>query len=168
MTTTHRPTPTPLPSPHRTNIPLMQSFHNTATPRARADTSTIDFAFLPALSEPLPSSSPALRYPLLPDNFAASAASAPAALFAPEAVDAPLAAPQILVLDPEADVVSALSEVEGMGPDGVELRFGEMARGGGEEGEEGGEYAGGMLTDLWKGLVDDVLGAGAKGGKVAV
>lgn len=65
-----------------------------------------------------------------------------------------------MAADPAAvNVVSALSEVEGMGPDGIELRFG-FGRGGaaGEE-EAGEEFAGGMLKGLWNGLVDDVLGA---------
>lgn len=136
------------------------AFHTTHRAAARSDQSTIDFAFLPELDLPAPSAqSVALRYPLLPDNFAEVRAPT---LFAPEAVDPPLRAPEIVVLDPAADVVSALSEVEGMGPDGVELRW----FGGEEQQESAAEYAGGMLTDLWKGLVDDLSG-GAKG-KLAI
>ncbi|CAN8106140.1 unnamed protein product [Discula destructiva] len=173
LTTAHRPTSVPIPNPHRNNVPLMQGFHTTQPRPARSDESTIDFAFLPTdLESASPSTaSPALRYPLLPDSFASSGETLGAALFAPEAVDAPLRAPEIVVLaaDPAAvNVVSALSEVEGMGPDGVELRFGSWQHGG-EEGGEGEEYAGGMLTGLWKGLVDDVLNVGgAKGPKVAL
>lgn len=149
----------------------MQSFHTTQKPFARADTSTIDFAFLPALDTPLSgaAAAAALRMPLLPDNVETDRAPT---LFAPEAVDEPLQAPEIVVMaaDPSAvNVVSALSEVEGMGPDGIELRFG-FGRGGGGGGEEaaaGGEYAGGMLKGLWNGLVDDVLGSSPKG-KVAL
>lgn len=73
-----------------------------------------------------------------------------------------------MAADPAAvNVVSALSEVEGMGPDGIELRFG-FGRGGGGAGEEDSreEFAGGMLKGLWNGLVDDVLGAPK--GKVAL
>lgn len=73
-----------------------------------------------------------------------------------------------MAADPSVvNVVSALSEVEGMGPDGIELRFG-FGRGGGGAGQEevGEEFAGGMLKGLWNGLVDDVLGAPK--GKVAL
>lgn len=149
----------------------MQAFHTTPRPAVRADTSTIDFAFLPVLDSAAAddafSGAAALRMPILPDNVAPSRAPT---LFAPEAVDAPLQAPEIVVMaaDPAAvNVVSALTEVEGMGPDGVELRFG-YGRGGAaaEEDEAGEEFAGGMLTGLWKGIVDDVLG-GQKG-KVAM
>lgn len=167
LTTTHRPT-NPLPSSTRT-IPLMQSFHTSPRPSARADTSTIDFAFLPVLDAPSSAdplwATAALRMPLLPDNVAPSRAPT---LFAPEAVDEPLQAPQIVVMaaDPAAvNAVSALTEVEGMGPDGIELRFG-FGRGGVVEDDGGEEVAGGMLTDLWKGIVDDVLGA--QKGKVAM
>lgn len=143
----------------------MQSFHTTQKPFARADTSTIDFAFLPALDHPGFAdnlNTAALRMPLLPDNVETERAPT---LFAPEAIDEPLKAPEIVVMaaDPAAvNVVSALSEVEGMGPDGIELRFG-FGRGGGGaaagEEEAGEEFAGGMLKGLWNGLVDDVLGA---------
>lgn len=145
----------------------MQSFHTTQQPSARADSSTIDFAFLPALDSPLADNlTAALRIPLLPDNVETERAPT---LFAPEAVDAPLQAPEIVVMaaDPAAvNVVSALSEVEGMGPDGVELRFG-FGRGGATGDEEAGEeFAGGMLKDFWNGIVDDVLGP--QKGKVAL
>lgn len=155
MTTTHRPnaTPAPLPKPSRT-IPLMQSFHTTQAPSARADTSTIDYAFLPALTDPPPAAEYVGRVPLLPDNFAPERA---ADMFAPEAADEPLPASEIVVMaaDPASvAAVSALTEVEGMGPDGVELRFDFGGRDSGAE----GEYAGGMLKDLWTGIVDDVIG----------
>lgn len=168
LTTSHRPSH-PMPSSTRT-IPLMQSFHTTQKPFARADTSTIDFAFLPALDNPSLAdnlTAAALRMPLLPDNVETERAPT---LFAPEAIDEPLKAPEIVVMaaDPSVvNVVSALSEVEGMGPDGIELRFG-FGRGGGGAGQEeaGEEFAGGMLKGLWNGLVDDVLGAPK--GKVAL
>ncbi|KAJ4407310.1 hypothetical protein N0V82_009948 [Gnomoniopsis sp. IMI 355080] len=146
----------------------MQSFHTTQQPSARADTSTIDFAFLPALDSPSADilTAAALRMPLLPDNVETERAPT---LFAPEAVDEPLQAPEIVVMaaDPAAvNVVSALSEVEGMGPDGVELRFGFGRGGGAGEEEAGEEFAGGMLKGFWNGIVDDVLGA--QKGKVAL
>ncbi|KAF3760585.1 hypothetical protein M406DRAFT_358239 [Cryphonectria parasitica EP155] len=157
MTTAHRPSPQPTPNPART-IPLMQSFHSTPTATARSDISTIDFAFLPSLADSSPSadSFAQVRVPLLPDNFAPER---PPAIFAPELQgDVPLPRSEIIVMaaDPASvSAVSALTEVEGMGPDGVELRFDFESR---APAEAEGEYAGGMLTDLWKGLVEDVLG----------
>lgn len=174
MTTSHRPV-VPNPNPGRV-IPLMQGFHTTQQPRSlQAEPSSphhhpIDFAVLPSadlLFAKLPSAgtvgqSPAVRVPLLPDNFAP--ARSPTVGHVPEAPDAPLAVPEIVVMaaDPAAvNAVSPLTEVEGMGPDGVELMFvhgragaGRSARGEAHE----GEVAGGMLRGLWNGLVDDVLG----------
>lgn len=90
-----------------------------------------------------------LRVPLLPDNFAAH--------HTPDVADGPVAPAQISIVaaNPELVSPSALTEVEGMGIDGVELRFVHA-----EEAKSGQEQ--GMLTDLWKGLVDDVLGSKSK------
>lgn len=157
MTTTHRPTAQPTPNPART-IPLMSSFHTTPASSAQADMSTIDYAFLPSFESLYPSagSDPfrQVRVPLLPDN---SVADSP--LHAPEAVDAPLVQPQIVIMaaDPtRVSAVSMLSEVEGMSPDGVELSFAHDNWG--RRPAEEQQYAGGMLRTLWDGLVDDVLG----------
>lgn len=168
----------------------MQGFHTTTQHPQRssqAETPTIphshpmDFAVLPSADDLLfanttPSTStstPAfttvdqIRVPLLPDNFAP--ARSPALGHPAEAPDAPLAAPEIVVLaaDPSrANAVSPLSEVEGMGPDGAELMFvhssgARLGSGGGSGGE--GEFAGGMLRGLWDEVVGDVLGgAGAQ------
>ncbi|PSR83500.1 hypothetical protein BD289DRAFT_483296 [Coniella lustricola] len=163
ITTTHRPSTTPTPSPTRT-IPLMQAFHSTQSPSARAAVPTIDCALLPSMTTILDADSDAfaqVRVPLLPDNFAPVRSPAN---FAPEAVDAPLPKSEIVVMaaDPTSvNAVSALTEVEGMTADGVELRFNvqDARYGSGSGNESDGEYAGGMLTDLWKGLVDDVLGS---------
>jgi hypothetical protein len=84
----------------------------------------------------------------------------------PEAEDLPLARPVISVVAANPDTVlpAALTEVEGMGADGVELKFAdELHRGKEEESREMGE---GMLKNIWKGLVDDVFGE--KGRKPAV
>ncbi|ROW00783.1 hypothetical protein VMCG_06520 [Cytospora schulzeri] len=151
---------------------------------------SLNTPYSPPLSESLfPSFSAAaaedliIRVPLLPDNFAP--ARSPTVGHVPEVPDAPLAAPEIVVMaaDPAAvNAVSPLTEVEGMGPDGVELMFahdraaaaaaaaagagaGRSARREGSGGE--GEFAGGMLRGLWSGIVDDVLsGGGAQQGKV--
>lgn len=142
----HRPQP--VPSRTRT-VPLMQTFTTSSSPRARADTSTIDHFVMPdpeALDAA--SSEPALRVPLLPDSFTVA--------HAPETPDAPLPSPQISVVAANPDdvmPVSPLTEVEGMGADGVELGFVH-----GLEGKEPEREEGGMIRDLWKGLMEDVFG----------
>lgn len=138
----------------------MQAFHTTPSTPAQADPSTIDYAFLPNLAAaPSPADPFVGRVPLLPDNFAPPRAAHPA-IFAPEAADEPALRPEIVVVaaDPTSvSAVSALTEVEGMSPDGVELSFvHDRARAAAQE-----AYAGGMLTGLWSGFVDDFSG-GAK------
>ncbi len=150
ITAPHRPT-APL-APRK--MPLMQGFRTSAPKPARYDTSHIDFAVFPDLAAQEPSSIDPytrIRVPLLPDNTS----PAPGTFRAPEAVDAPLPAAQISVVAANPDVVlpAALTEVEGMGVDGVELKFAHEI--GGEREQEEGSH---MLRDIWKGLVDDVFG----------
>lgn len=138
----------------------MQAFHTTPSTPAQADPSTIDFAFLPDLSVAAPSTHFVGRVPLLPDNFAPSRDTLPT-IFAPEAADEPALMPEIVVVaaDPaNVSTVSALTEVEGMSPDGVELSF---VHDRASSSSSTQPYAGGMLTGLWKGLVEDLSG-GAK------
>jgi hypothetical protein len=135
----------------------MQTFTTHAPNRARLDTSTIDFAMMPSqgsLSSPPLNELAGMRMPLLPDNYTTQ--------HAPEVADAPLAAPEIVVVaaHPENVVTAALTEVEGMGIDGVELKFAHESE---PEVKEPG-----MLTDLWKGLLDDLAGPGQSSTKPAV
>ncbi|KAK0727064.1 hypothetical protein B0T26DRAFT_616725, partial [Lasiosphaeria miniovina] len=154
----HRPTP---PSAAR-KMPLMQGFRTSAPrPAAHADR-TMDLLYLPNLqalaNEETSRLAEFVHVPLLPDNT-----SPPPGTRLPEALDAPLAAPQILVVAANPDTVlpAALTEVEGMGVDGVELRF---AHHGETSDAASVDVQGGMLRDLWKGLMDDVFGGpGASG-----
>ena len=149
-TPTHRPQPVP----SRTRIaPLMQTFTTSSAPRARSDTSTIDYAVMPSSSAlyTISAAEPALRVPLLPDSFTVA--------HAPETLDAPLPSPEISIVaaNPENVMgVSPLTEVEGMDAQGVELGF-VHGLGMGNKTEKGDE-AGGMIRDLWKGLMEDVFG----------
>ncbi|TRX97132.1 hypothetical protein FHL15_001926 [Xylaria flabelliformis] len=95
-----------------------------------------------------------LRVPLLPDNVKFQ--------HTPESVDAPVTLPEISIVAAKPDLVSpsALTEVEGMGVDGIELKFIHDA--------EPAEQHQGMLTDLWRGLVDDVLGQQSNKAKMAL
>lgn len=140
----------------------MQPFHSTPSTPARSDPSTIDYAFLPDLTSGPADAFVVNRVPLLPDLYATSSST----LFTPEAADEPPQRSQIVVMaaDPASvSAVSALTEVEGMSPDGVELSFAHDRGTGSSGGDGDGGYAGGMLTGLWKGLVDDVFQGGAKG-----
>ncbi len=97
------------------------AFRTSAPDSARLDTSSIDYAVLPSpatlFAQPPDDPFARLRVPLLPDNFSGG--------HGPETPDAPLAAPEIVVLagHPENVVPAALTEIEGMGIDGVELNF---------------------------------------------
>lgn len=170
---THRPTPSPVPSRNRV-VPLMQTFNfRTTTPRdARLDVSTIDYAVMPSFAgeadREAAASRMALRVPLLPDNYAPDRQNLDG--HAPEVADGPLASPQIVVVaaHPEHVVAaSALTEIEGVGIDGVELKFAHLPLLGGagaeasssSSGSEGSEP--GMIRDLWKGLLDDLAGSPA-------
>ncbi|KAK4219552.1 hypothetical protein QBC37DRAFT_107934 [Rhypophila decipiens] len=150
--TPHRPQINPV-QPRK--VPLMQGFRTSAPKPTRLDTSTIDFAYLPNLHQES-SYDPYLniRVPLLPDSKVVPTNRQP------EHFDAPLPKPEIVVLAAIPGTVytaSALTEVEGMGVDGVELRFAHDLEGSSSSNDEllGGQ---GMIKDLWKGLVDDVLG----------
>lgn len=140
-------------------------FHATPTSTAQLDTSSLDYTRMPSqeLLFPQVNDDPfsRVRVPLLPDNFSPDRSSIEG--HSPEVPDAPLAMPQIAIVaaNPEnVSFVSALTEIEGMNSEGIELRFAHDGWGEAPSGEEG--PAGGMLTDLWKGLVDDVFGAEAK------
>ncbi|KAK3307973.1 uncharacterized protein B0T15DRAFT_92325 [Chaetomium strumarium] len=150
----HRPVP-PSQSKPRT-IPFMQTFHHSAPKPAAPSFVTIDRAIFPDLAAQDAQYDPYahIRVPLLPDNT-----SPPAGLRAAEAVDAPLPQPEIVVVaaNPEQVLPSALTEVEGMGVDGVELGFAHLL---GREVEESFEMGKGMIR-MWRGMVDDVLNSGS-------
>ncbi|OAA66624.1 hypothetical protein SPI_01200 [Niveomyces insectorum RCEF 264] len=190
FTMTHRPTPTPVPSPNRV-VPLMQTFNfrssaaasslATAATPAAADTTTLDHTVLPSLADASryeDDTAASLRVPLLPDNFFPNRDRLDG--HPPEAPDGPLAQPEIVVVagDPATVVpASALTEVESIGVDGVELKFAHLPEfgaapyfgsdgsstssggdgdGSGSHGHDSGASEGGMLRDLWKGLVEDL------------
>ncbi|KAI2625845.1 hypothetical protein GGR54DRAFT_593190 [Hypoxylon sp. NC1633] len=139
------------PHPPPRTMRLMQTFSSSASRSALADVSTMDNIVFPGSASFEGSSNDPfarLRVPLLPDNFIAH--------HAPDVSDGPVSPAQISIVaaNPELVSPSALTEVEGMSMDGVELKF--------IHEEEASEQEPGMLTDLWKGLVDDVLGNNSK------
>ncbi|KAK4138855.1 hypothetical protein BT67DRAFT_394713 [Trichocladium antarcticum] len=151
-TTPHRPSLAP-----RKPVPFMQTFHHSAPKPAALSTNTIDRAVLPNLhmsAESLYDPYAHIRVPLLPDNT-----SPPAGFRQAEAPDLPLPQAEIRVVaaNPEQVLPAALTEVEGMGVDGVELGFARLLGQGGE-GERYDEMGSGMIRDLWKGMVEDVFG----------
>ncbi|KAI1662618.1 hypothetical protein F4813DRAFT_341271 [Daldinia decipiens] len=135
------------PHPPPRKMRLMQSFASSAPKATQADATTMDHIFFPGSAALQGSSNDPfvhLRVPLLPDNFVTH--------HTPEATDGPVAPAQISIVaaNPELVSPSALTEVEGMGIDGVELKFVH------EESKQ--EQEQGMLTNMWNGLVDDVMG----------
>ena len=108
----HRPLPSQTSSTYKT-IPLMQGFQTSAPKQARHDTSTIDYAFLPALPEDSPENPfSKLRVPLLPDNYTPDRSEG--SVNAMEKLDEAVPGSEISVLAGEPDnVAAALSEVVG-------------------------------------------------------
>ncbi|KAI1420405.1 hypothetical protein F5Y12DRAFT_788297 [Xylaria sp. FL1777] len=144
-----------LPHPPPRKMRLMQTFSSTAASNATAK--SVDNIVFPgsaifegANQDPFNS----LRVPLLPDNVAFQ--------HAPESTDGPATVHDISIIAAKPDVVSpsALTEIEGMGMDGVELKFIHDA--------EPAEQTPGVLTDLWRGLVDDVLSQQSSKTKLAL
>jgi hypothetical protein len=150
MRSSNRPHPPPK------TMRLMQTFTTSAPNEAQAGL-TMDQTVIPhstATEGSVGESLAQVRVPLLPDNFVTH--------HAPDVADGPLPTPEISVIAANPDTVSpsALTEVEGMGIDGVELGFV-------HETQEAPKEPG-MLTDLWKGLVDDVFSSSKSGGKLAL
>lgn len=130
----------------------MQTFHSSASRSATVVPSlNLDAMVLPDLGGPVGvDASSGLRMPLLPDNYGAAHVSEVA-----ETSDM-AQMPSIVAADPEKVAPSTpLSSVEGINLDGVELKF---AHEGQQSVEAEADEHSHMLRDLWKGMVDDVLG----------
>ncbi|KAI9146780.1 hypothetical protein HJFPF1_13348 [Paramyrothecium foliicola] len=84
----------------------------------------------------------------MPDNYSAQHGSVDA--------DAPVTMPSIVAADLSNVVTAnALSEIEGIGLDSVELKFV-------HESQPAQKEETGMLTDIWRGMLDDVFGQASK------
>jgi len=156
-------------SPHRPVVPthriapFMQGFTTTVPRKTRTDASTIDFMFLPSLSEPASASIASIRVPLLPDNYSPDRSAN--SVHAHEAVAEAIPSPEIHVIaaHPERISVSTLTEV--VGNESFELHVEDLTQAFKSKVDELGEKLEaekGTLIQLWNGLVDDVLGPKAK------
>ncbi|KAL2878500.1 hypothetical protein SGCOL_006210 [Colletotrichum sp. CLE4] len=161
LSTTHRPTP----QPTRTSpsVRQMQTFSSSAATSSATTAGGMDFTTLPLSYDPAPRNEFAgMRMPLLPDSFTtkhqslyeqtSSAAAAADAL--------PLSKPEISIIAAHPENVTtaaALTEIEGFGVDGVELKWAHDS----EAAAEVDAHQPG-LRDLWKGLVDNVVGSSQK------
>ncbi|KAK1589860.1 uncharacterized protein LY79DRAFT_608318 [Colletotrichum navitas] len=152
LTTTHRPTPQPTrasPS-HR----QMQTFAASSAPSAGGPVASMDFTTLPMSYEPLPAANEfaGMRMPLLPDAFTTKHRSLYEQSPADEVLPSSRPEISIVAAHPENVTAAALTEVEAFGVDGVELKWAHESELAAEEAQPG-------LRDLWKGLVDDVMGS---------
>lgn len=151
LTTTHRPTPQP--SIANRTKPLMQTFHSGAPSSSAAPSSHLDATVLPsqdAIFAASPSADAQPMIPILPDNTGYTSPLASAAAEEPSVRGA-----TIVAADPDRVMPStALSGVEAVGLDGVDLKFAHESTT--PQASEGG---GGMLKDLWRGMVEDVFGS---------
>jgi len=156
-------------SPHRPAVPthriapLMQGFTTTAPRKTRTDASTIDFMFLPSMSESSSASTFNIRVPLLPDNYTPDRSAN--SVHAREAVAEAIPSPEIHVIaaHPERVSVSTLTEI--VGNESLELHVEELTKVFRTKVDQLGEKLEaekGTLIQLWNGLVDDVLGPKAK------
>ncbi|KAI1200358.1 hypothetical protein F5X97DRAFT_294100 [Nemania serpens] len=143
-----------LPHPQPRKLRLMQTFSSTAAPSATVK--SIDSIVFPgsavfkgASTDPFSN----LRVPLLPDNVGFQ--------HTPESADHPVTVPEISIVAANPALVSpsALTEIEGMGIDGVELKFIHDSEPAGQEPS--------MLTNIWRGL-DNVLSPQSSKGKIAL
>lgn len=151
------------PHPAPQTLRIMQTFSTTAPTAASIRASPgLHHIVLPgasAFDSAAASRDPyaSVRVPLLPDSAFASPHS-------PEVADGPLPAPQISVVAANPDLVlpvAALTEVEGFNLDGIELKFahdptGSQSAQSYSSASEEPESGGGMLRDIWKGLVNDL------------
>ncbi|KAL7795972.1 hypothetical protein V8C37DRAFT_372692 [Trichoderma ceciliae] len=150
LTTTHRPTPQP--SIVNRTKPLMQTFSSVAVSSASVPSAHLDAAVLPGLGSLTSTSSFSdilPRMPLLPDNYGAAHP-------VPEA-DLPvsIASSSIVAVNPDKVVpATPLSSLRGV-LDTIELKFVHEAPAAAVQ-----EESQGMIRDLWKGMVEDVLGSG--------
>ncbi|TVY38484.1 hypothetical protein LSUB1_G002317 [Lachnellula subtilissima] len=158
-----RPTTPPAPQIYKP-IPLMQGFRSSAPKLTVLDPSAVDYLILPDPPAPPPSNPfSRLRVPLLPDNYSPdrSAQSGNAVETLDEAVPRPEIS--IIASHPENVAPATISEV--VGNDGLDVDIGDLttaAFGAKEEKESG------VLRELWKGFVDDVIGSKGASSKVAV
>ncbi|KAL2118509.1 hypothetical protein VTJ04DRAFT_8169 [Mycothermus thermophilus] len=173
--------------PRQKPLPFMQTFHHSAPRPTPPSFATVDRAVLPRIDDySIPTTAPwesyepldyagtvpnrmydpyaHIRVPLLPDRKSGSASAQAGGFHAPEVADAPLPRPEIVVVaaDPDRVMPAALTEVEGMGVDGVELGFAHLIGREEEAKQESYEMGEGMIRDLWKGMVDDVFGSSSR------
>jgi len=157
LTTTHRPTPQP--SIANRSKPLMQTFHTSPSSSSPAATAkNLDSTILPSF-ELLRSHNTGYkgpdepRIPITPDNMSGYLETSEVPVQKPQ--------PTILAADPDkVESASHLAKVDTVGLDGVELKFvhEDPARSSSSQQDNPDEPQGGMLRDLWKGMVDDVFG----------
>lgn len=128
----------------------MQTF-STSPASSATPVDHLDAIFLPsldALTTPGNSASSSLNVPILPDNASGLQAVA----------EAPAVKPSVTIIAADPDKVvsnSALSEINGY--DSVVLNFAH-----GETAASDQSHQGGMVKDLWKGMLETVTGTSEK------
>lgn len=131
----------------------MQTFSSSAA--RHTPSSNLDATVLPSFASLQPASSYSSDpiVPILPDNYSVHVA---------QVEQVPEVKPDVTIVAADPDRVLAstpLSQVEGV--DGVDFKFAHDG-----QAAQGQETEGGMLRDLWKGMVDEVFGQQAAPKKV--
>jgi hypothetical protein len=167
--TPSRPTPSSASSSSSTTIPT-RHFNTSRALKAVADTSTIDFAYLPDFDPDLSASAPLPRIPLLPSNVYATTSVPTYATV--EGIEgkvevASFMKPEIVVISGGSGHVhapSAMREVSDSGAVDFQGMVGMVQKKLGKAGDKVVKE-GGMARQVWGGFVDDLFGP--KGGKTA-
>ncbi|KAJ3938320.1 uncharacterized protein N0V96_011565 [Colletotrichum fioriniae] len=158
----HNPPPNPPTNPDLPSVRQMQTFSSSSSAASSStNAGGMDFTILPISYDPVPRNEFAgMRMPLLPDSFTTKHQSLYEQTPASAADALPLSKPEISIIAAHPENVTtaaALTEIEGFGVDGVELKWAHDSEAAAEtEAHQPG------LRDLWKGLVDNVVGSSQK------
>ena len=147
-----------------------RSFRTSSPQPAAHDTSTIDYFFMPdfhASAQEQPEAK--IRVPLLPDNYNPDRSAGGAHPIESQEISIPRPEISVVAAHPEMVLPAMLSEV--VGNEGLDVDIGQWTKGftfnpeawipavltetaQGQEGQE----EGGVLRELWTGVVDDIFG----------
>ncbi len=138
----------------------MQTFHSSSS---RKTASPSDVTVLPSYEALYGSSnsSPEMTIPIMPDVSSNLSSGGYHSLCEPSLDPRQ---PTIVAADPERVMpAKPFSEVDTVGLDGVELKFAHEGASSSSSAElDPSSHQGGMLRDMWKGMVEDILGEPAK------
>jgi len=154
----HRPATDASITPNVHSRPLMQGFRTSAPKQTAHHSSTIDSFIFPELPAELSDNTYVMRVPLLPDNYTPDrSVGSPHEL---ESLDKAVPKQEITVIasHPDHVVPAALTEV--VNNAGLDVDVADLTKSFHQKVEDMKEA--GVLKELWRGFVDDILGPKSK------